>query len=155
MSNQSKTYREYPTRPLPAVAAVIIDGTKVLLARRRNPPNAGAWSVPGGKQELGETVEEALRREVKEETGLKVAALRLFEAGDIIRHDERGHIRYHYTILYFIVHSYPGKPRPGDDVSDVRWAGPRERERLGLSEELQEILEQALANERWDPLHHR
>ena len=67
--------REYPARPIVGIGIVVIKGDSVLLVRRGKPPNIGAWTLPGGAQEVGETAEEAARRELLEETGLDVDTL--------------------------------------------------------------------------------
>ena len=89
----------------------------VLLVRRGNPPNAGSWSLPGGGQELGETAEEAARRELEEETGLTAGDLILVANVDSIHHDPDGRVRYHYTILDFAARWQGGNPRPAADVT--------------------------------------
>ena len=88
-----------PARPLIGVGVVLFRGDRVLLIRRARPPLLGAWSFPGGRQELGETVEEAGRRELREETGMTAAALVLAGHVDVIDRDDAGRIRFHYTIL--------------------------------------------------------
>ncbi|MCK4437998.1 NUDIX domain-containing protein, partial [Candidatus Bathyarchaeota archaeon] len=70
------TSRQYPTRPIPGVAGIILDGDSVLLSIRGKPPSEGKWGLPGGAVEVGETVEEALIREILEETGVKVRPIR-------------------------------------------------------------------------------
>ena len=79
--------RKYPDRPIVAVGAVILDGDRVLLVQRGQEPLKGEWSLPGGAVELGETLEEALVREVREETSLDVAVGPVVEVFDSIRRD--------------------------------------------------------------------
>ncbi len=92
-----------------------------LLVRRARPPNAGAWSIPGGAQELGETAEAAARRELLEETGLQVGALHLAANVDSIHRDPDGRVRFHYTILDFCALWAGGAPAPGGDVDGALW----------------------------------
>ncbi len=99
--------REYPDAPIAGVGAVIVrdgpDGQKqVLLIRRGQEPLKGEWSLPGGAVELGETLEEAIRREVFEETGLTVTTVDIVQAFDRISHDELGRVRYHYVLIDFL-----------------------------------------------------
>ena len=82
--------REYPARPIVGIGIVVIKGDTVLLVRRGKPPNIGSWTLPGGAQELGETTEEAARRELLEETGLEVGKLHFAATVDNIRRDEAG-----------------------------------------------------------------
>jgi 8-oxo-dGTP diphosphatase len=109
--------REYPTVPRVGIGAVVLRPDGVLLVRRGRPPALGQWSIPGGAQELGETVEAAARRELFEETGLRVGALTLVAHVDSIHPDPDGRIRYHYTILDFAARWQGGEPVPGDDVT--------------------------------------
>ena len=91
--------REYPERPLVGVGGVIIAGGRTLLIRRGGPPLEGQWSIPGGMLELGETIEEGVRRELAEETGIEVRVLDLIEVFERVIPGEGGRTRYHFVIL--------------------------------------------------------
>lgn len=94
----------------------------MLLARRGRAPALGQWSLPGGAQELGETAEQAARRELLEETGLTAGALLLAANVDSIHHDAAGRVRYHFTIIDFAALAAGGTLAAGDDVAEVVWA---------------------------------
>ena len=115
------TDREYPQRPIVGIGVVVLKPDAVLLIQRGKPPNMGAWSLPGGAQELGETIETAARRELEEETGLEVGDLTLAACFDSIRHDDAGRIHYHYTIIDYAARWRHGDPRPGGDVTLARF----------------------------------
>ncbi|MDE2006417.1 MAG: NUDIX hydrolase [Rhodospirillales bacterium] len=104
------------------IGLVVLKPGRVLLIRRAKPPNIGAWSLPGGAQELGETVEQAARRELAEETGIEVGALHLAAVVDNIRPDREGRLRYHYTIIDYAARWIAGEPRAGSDVGEAIWA---------------------------------
>lgn len=114
--------REYPGRPIIGIGIVVLRPDAVLLVRRGSAPAQGQWSLPGGAQELGETVEEATRRELREETGLTVGPLTLIAHVDSIHHDPDGRVRFHYTILDFAAVWIGGDAVAGDDVSALVWA---------------------------------
>ena len=76
--------REYPQRPVMGVGGVIVDQGRTVLIRRGTEPLRGQWSIPGGTIEIGETIEEAVRRELREETGLEVRVLEMIELFDRI-----------------------------------------------------------------------
>ncbi|GAN76454.1 NUDIX hydrolase [Acidisphaera rubrifaciens] len=114
--------RLYPDRPIVGIGVAVLRPGAVLLVRRARPPALGAWSLPGGAQELGETAEAAARRELDEETGLAVGPLLLAAQVDSIHRDPDGRVRYHYTIIDFAARYADGTPRPGSDVSAVAWA---------------------------------
>ena len=117
--------REYPTRPIVGIGVVVLrpgpDVPEVLLVRRGKPPNLGSWALPGGAQELGETAEDAARREIAEETGLRLTHLHLAANVDSIHRDHDGRVRYHYTIIDFAAAWQGGTAVAGDDVSEVIW----------------------------------
>jgi ADP-ribose pyrophosphatase YjhB (NUDIX family) len=116
------TGREYPTRPFVGIGIVVIKGDHVLLCRRGKPPNVGSWTLPGGAQDIGETCEQAARRELLEECGLTVGELHFCAHVDSIRRDHDGRIQFHYTILDFCARWTAGEPVAASDVSAATWA---------------------------------
>ena len=135
--------REYPARPIVGIGVAVLRAEAVLLVRRGNPPNAGAWSLPGGGQELGETAEAAARRELREETGLEVGDLVLAATVDSIHHDADGRVRYHYTIIDFAARWHAGNPMAGGDATAVAWAAFGELAAYGLWSEGVRVVEAA------------
>jgi 8-oxo-dGTP diphosphatase len=119
-----------PTRPVVGIGIVIWRDDKVLLIKRGNPPRKGDWGLPGGRQQLGETIMQAAVREAREETGLDVAPFGVVTALDSITRDTKGNVDYHYTIIDVVAESREGVAEAGDDASDVCWATPDEVEKL-------------------------
>jgi ADP-ribose pyrophosphatase YjhB (NUDIX family) len=116
------TSREYPLRPIVGIGVVVLKGDSVLLVRRGKPPNLGDWTVPGGAQELGETTEEAARRELLEEAGVEAGVLTLAATVDTIRRDAAGRVQFHYTIIDYAARWETGEPRAGSDATEAVWA---------------------------------
>ena len=113
--------REYPKHPLVGVGAIIKKDDAVLLVKRKYEPGKGLWSIPGGLVELGETVQEAVKREVKEETGLEVEVVKLIDVVDNIIRDEQNRIKFHYILIDFLVSIKGGKCEPTSDASEIKW----------------------------------
>jgi len=112
--------REFPSAPLVAVGAVVVEQGRVLLVRRGAEPLKGHWSLPGGLLELGESLTDGVVREVREETGLVVEPVELIELLDRIhRADER--VRYHYVIADYLCRVTGGALRAASDAAAVRW----------------------------------
>ena len=113
--------REYPDRPYVGVGVIVFRDQEVLLVKRNKEPNKDQWSIPGGRQIIGETAEEAAQRELLEETGVKVDQLLLVDVVDAIIPDIEGKIKYHYTLVDYMGQWQSGESRPGDDAQEVRW----------------------------------
>ena len=113
--------RAYPDRPYLGVSALIIEGQSLLLVQRGNEPNKGLWSLPGGAVETGERMDQAICREVREETGLEIIPVHVGEMMEIIRHDDEGACRRHFVIAVFAAHAEKKPPIAGDDAMDARW----------------------------------
>lgn len=139
---------EYPEKPLVGVGGVVIHDGQVVLIRRGNEPRKGEWSIPGGKLELGETMAEGVRREVREETGLDVEVGELIEAFERVYRDETGRVRFHFVILDFLCRTVSAKPLAGGDAMDVALVGEREYTDLGLSEAVLRVVRKAFAMSR-------
>ena len=141
----NKEKREYPDRPFVGVGVIVFRDQEVLLVKRNKDPNKGHWSIPGGRQMLGETVTEAAQRELLEETGIKVDPLLLVDVVDAIIPDAEGKIKYHYTLVDYMGHWYSGDSRAGDDAQEVRWAHLNELSSYSLLEETMNIIHKASA----------
>jgi 8-oxo-dGTP diphosphatase len=136
--------RSYPDRPIVAVGALIIRDRQIVLVRRQQPPLAGEWSIPGGAVQLGETLHAALKREVREETGLLVEPVELACVLDRIMPDAKNVPEYHYILIDYVCRIAGGDLRAGSDVSDVRWANLDELEPLGVAEFTRDVIVQHL-----------
>ena len=133
--------REYPDRPIVGGGAVVLGPGGVLLIRRAKPPRQGQWSLPGGAQKTGETVFDAVRREVLEETGLEVDILGLVDVVDSIRRDDAGKVRYHYTLVDVVaVATEPGNPIAGSDARDAAWMALEDISGLDLWSETERVI---------------
>lgn len=136
--------REYPEAPLVGVGAIIVDADAcVLLVKRGHEPMKGCWSLPGGLVELGESLPDAVRREVHEETGLAVDPLALVELLDRIDRNETG-VRYHYVIADYLCRVTGGVLAASDDAADACWAGRKDFDRLALDAVTLRVIESAL-----------
>ncbi len=113
--------REYPRFPIPGVAAIVIKNNHVLLSVRGKPPSMGKWGLPGGVVEVGETTEDALVREVKEETNILVKPIKLLTVFDSINRDNEGNIRYHYILFEYLCEYVSGEVKAGSDAPCAKW----------------------------------
>lgn len=114
------TEDQFPDRPVPAVGAIVFRKGEVLLVKRRDEPNAGQWSVPGGLLEIGETAESAAVRETLEETRVRVRPVRLVDVTDFIR-SEGGRIRWHFVLIDLLCDTVEGDPFPGTEEANARF----------------------------------
>jgi len=131
--------RENPARPIVGAGAVVMKDGEVLLIRRGKPPKLGSWSLPGGAQELGETIEDAVVREVLEETGLEVRVIAFLDVIDLIEKEADG-IRYHYTLIDYLSEVTGGTLSPGTDAADARFFSLEEALALPLWSETHRII---------------
>lgn len=134
--------REYPDSPLVGVGAVIIEDGRMLLVKRRHPPLAGEWSIPGGVLELGESLREAAIREAQEETCLTVEPIDLLGVYDRVLRDDDGCTLYHFVLIDFLCRRVSGEARAADDADEVRWFRPAEIEALALSDDTAQVIRQ-------------
>ncbi|MCS7113956.1 MAG: NUDIX hydrolase [Nitrososphaerota archaeon] len=132
--------RLYPDQPVVGVGAIIVCNGKILLEKRRSDPGRGKWSVPGGIVELGESPENAVVREVKEETGLEVDNPELVDVVNNIILDEDGKIQYHFVIVDYFVKLRGGELRAADDAEELRWVNLEEAEKYNITDTLRAFL---------------
>jgi mutator protein MutT len=137
--------RTFPERPVLGVGAVIFDAGRVLLVRRGHAPLQGEWSLPGGAVETGETLEAAVVREIREETGLDVLVGRLVEVVDRIHRLPDGRVEYHYVVVDYLCVPKGSHPVPGSDAADVRWVPLHELDGYGVSSTARAVINKALA----------
>jgi 8-oxo-dGTP diphosphatase len=127
--------REFPKSPLVGVGGVVVHKERVLLIRRKREPLKGEWSLPGGLVELGEELHQAVRRELKEETGLDVEPLEIMAVFDrIMRAAGRSaRVRYHFVIVDYACRWKRGRISPSSDVVDARWVLRQDLAQYGLT----------------------
>jgi ADP-ribose pyrophosphatase YjhB (NUDIX family) len=135
--------RAYPDRPFLAVSAAIIRDGRVLVARRARGPALGAWTLPGGVVEAGETLIEALKREIDEETALSVEPVALAGHREVLVRDPGGRLSRHFVILCFAARWIAGEPKLNEELAEARWLRPTDLNGLNTTDGLAEIIDQA------------
>ncbi len=140
--------RHYPEQPLVGVGAVIFRGDQVLLVRRGQEPQKGAWSLPGGLVEVGETLEAAILREIREETSLTVEVLGITAVLERIYQDGAGGIPYHYVLVDFACEHVAGEPSPASDAAEARFVGLAELPSLPLPAFTAQVIRRAFEQRR-------
>lgn len=120
-------------RPLVGVGAIVRRGDAILLVLRGKEPNAGRWAIPGGRQRLGESLQQAAEREILEETKIVVRAGEVIYTTEVIERDASGEVRYHYVILDLEAEYLSGEPKAGDDALEARWVTLSEVKQLPVT----------------------
>jgi ADP-ribose pyrophosphatase YjhB (NUDIX family) len=128
------------TGPVVAVGAIVIDKGAILLVKRDREPAKGLWSLPGGRVEVGESLREALVREVREETGIEVDVDGMIGTAERIVRNDEGDIAFHYVILDYVCTARSVDIKAGDDAAEVRWVPVGEIADLQLTAGLLEFL---------------
>ena len=145
LTSTSADSRTYPTRPYLAVSAAIFHGGRVLIVRRGTPPMLGVYTLPGGGVELGETLEQAIVREVREETGLAIEPIALAGYRQVIARDAAGRIERHFVILPFAARYLAGEIALNAELAEAAWLWPAELSGLNTTEGLADIVTAARA----------
>jgi ADP-ribose pyrophosphatase YjhB (NUDIX family) len=135
--------RRYPPRPILGVGALIFKRESILLVERGKQPLKGYWSLPGGVLEVGEHLADAIRREVKEETGLDVLPQSVVEIFERIMRDKNGKPEYHYVLVDYICKVTGGELLPADDASRAEWVRRKDLPHRKLTEGTLEVIERA------------
>jgi ADP-ribose pyrophosphatase YjhB (NUDIX family) len=136
--------RAYPQRPFLAVSAAIVRDGKVLVVRRARNPALSLYTLPGGVVETGETLLQAVAREVREETALTIEPVALAGHREAIVRDAQGRVERHFVILCFAARWLAGEPVLNEELNDARWLDPAELSRLRTTEGLAEIVAAAI-----------
>ncbi len=140
--------RRYPKHPLIGVGALIFDRGRILLAQRGKEPLKGWWSLPGGLLELGESLDDAVRREVREETGLEVRPAGVLEIFERIMRDAAGAPEYHYVLIDYVCRITGGALQAGSDVCAVRWTAHAELASLRITDGTLDVIEKGFRERR-------
>ncbi len=135
--------RKYPDRPIIGVGGIVFEGDRVLLVKRAHDPGKGQWSIPGGVVRVGETLKEAVVREVLEETHLKVEVLALVKVLDRIFRDGSGRVAYHYILVDFLCEGGDGQLRADSDAEEARFSQIEELAPLKLAPITEEVIRRA------------
>jgi 8-oxo-dGTP diphosphatase len=138
--SDTENARTYPTRPYLAVSAAIFRDGRVLIVRRARPPAHGLYTLPGGGVELGETLEQAIIREVREETGLAITPLALVGFREALARDAAGRVERHFVILPFAARWIAGEVALSEELAEAHWRKPDELAGLKTTEGLAEIV---------------
>lgn len=132
-----------PPRPILAVSLAVFRAGKVLLATRTKPPAKDVWSLPGGKVEAGETLEEAAIREVLEETGVTAEIIAFNRHVEVIRRNDDGLIAHHFVIASFAGRWIAGEAQTGPEAGAVMWADPFDMQVGMVTPQLSDVVRRA------------
>ncbi len=133
--------REYPEYPIVGISGVAIRNKKILLVKRKGEPGRGLWSLPGGAVEVGERLVDALKREMREETGLDCEVRDLVNIAEVIIRDDENRVKYHYILLDYLVDVTSNELKPSSDASDAGWFSYEEAKKLKLTPPTAKLLE--------------
>jgi ADP-ribose pyrophosphatase YjhB (NUDIX family) len=126
--------RQYPDRPILGVGALIFRADRILLVERGQEPLKGLWSLPGGVVEVGETLEQAVRREIREETNLEIEILEVLEIFERIMRDAAGRPEYHYVLVDYLCRAREGAAQAASDAANLVWTTLADLPTLTLTE---------------------
>jgi 8-oxo-dGTP diphosphatase len=132
--------RAYPAHPMVGVSVLVFNDGKVLLVRRGHEPRKGRWSLPGGVVELGETVRDAARREIREECHIEIEIERTLDVLDRIFKDPDGRVQYHYVLIVLLARYKSGELRADSDIEAAEWADVHDLARYDLPDEQQRLI---------------
>jgi len=141
MSNEG---REYPRYAIVGVGAIVLDEDRILLVKRGSEPGKGLWSIPGGVVEAGESLKNAVLRELKEETGIEGVIEGLYDVFEVIIPDKEGRVHYHYVILDFLVKPLSRIITPGSDVEETKWVRLDEALSMNLTKTTRRLIRKLL-----------
>ena len=141
----SNDNRQYPARPFLGVGALVFEGDRLLLVERGHEPLKGYWSLPGGILETGETLAQGICREVREETGLDIDPISIFEVFERIMPDGAGETEYHYVLIDYLCRLVGGSLRAASDVSRAVWVTQPELAQYRLTDGTLAVVERAFA----------
>jgi len=131
-------------KPKTGASVLVCKGESYLLIKRGKDPYKGCWSLPGGSQEAGETLEEAAHRELMEETGLDAKTLRFAKIRDRMAYDDHGNLKYHFVLATFVTSDFKGTPKAQDDAVDIDWFTLDEMKNLNTTPDTPEFIVEIL-----------
>ena|SRR5438105_2209852 len=137
--------REYPEFPIPSVGVLVVNDGRALLVQRGQEPSAGRWTIPGGVIEVGETIHEAARRELREECGIEVAIGRPLQTFEVILRDDEARVRYHYIIFDLLGAYVSGELTHADDILDSRWLSVEDLPQFDVLPDVAKLVHEVLA----------
>ncbi|HEX3745676.1 MAG TPA: NUDIX hydrolase [Bryobacteraceae bacterium] len=140
--------RRYPKRPIVGIGALIFQRDRILMAQRGKQPLQGWWSLPGGALEVGESLADGIRREVREETGLDVHPVGVLEIFERIMRDASGAPEYHYVLIDYVCRIVGGELCAGDDACEVEWVRRRDLPELHITEGTLAVIEKGFRERR-------